>query len=66
MCRGEAKGFKVGVKGRVREGMYPSRWGPGGCAFGKASDYRCMQVSFNAFSDKTQRIDARIYACKLW
>jgi hypothetical protein len=33
----ETKGFKVGVKGRVQEGMYPSRWGPGGCAFGKAS-----------------------------
>jgi hypothetical protein len=24
-----------GVKGRVREGVYPSRWGPGGCAPGK-------------------------------
>jgi hypothetical protein len=23
------------VKGRVREGVYPSRWGSGGCAPGK-------------------------------
>jgi hypothetical protein len=32
---GEARGFKVGVKGRVREGCIPFRWGPGGCAPGK-------------------------------
>jgi hypothetical protein len=30
---GEARGFKVGVKGKVRG--IRSRWGPGGCAPGK-------------------------------
>jgi hypothetical protein len=33
---GEARGFKVGgLRGRVREGCTPSRWGSGGCAPGK-------------------------------
>jgi hypothetical protein len=65
---GEARGFKVGVKGEGTGGVYPLPLGarPGLCPRKNFQSYRCMQVSFSAFSDKNQHIDACIYAGKLW
>jgi hypothetical protein len=47
---GEARGFKVGVRGRVREGVYTLPLGARGlCPRKIFQSYRCMQVSFSAF-----------------
>jgi hypothetical protein len=37
------------LRGRVREGVYPSSWGPGALPLGKLKKNRCMQVSLSAF-----------------
>jgi hypothetical protein len=55
------------LTGRVREGVYPSHWGPGAVPLGKfKKKNRCMQVSLSAFSNKNQHTDSCIYTCKLW
>jgi hypothetical protein len=46
------------VKREVTGGGVPPPLGPGGCALGDFSNYRCMQVSSGAFFNKNQHIDA--------
>jgi hypothetical protein len=47
---GEARGFKVGLKGEgTGRGLSPPAGGPGAVPPENFSSYRCMQVSFSAF-----------------
>jgi hypothetical protein len=47
---GEARGFKVGVKGEGTGGVYSLPLGVRGlCPRKNFQSYRCMQVSFSAF-----------------
>jgi hypothetical protein len=55
------------LRGRVREGVYPSRWGSGGCAPGKIKKKQMHAGELKRiFQTKSQHTDSCIYTCKLW
>jgi hypothetical protein len=63
-----SQGFQSwGVKGRVREGVYPLPLGVRGLCPRKIFQITdaCRRVLAH-FSDKNQHIDGCIYACRLW
>jgi hypothetical protein len=63
---GEARAFKVGVKGRVGRGVSPPAGARGLCLWKNFQVTDACRRVLAHFSYKNQHIDACIYACKLW